>query len=158
MNALQVERFERPSIVTAPAPTRAVVVAQGPAWQAFLILHWAFVVLPLTMGADKFFDVLAPWRDYLAPVVSDVLGVSSQQFMHTIGVGEILLGLLVAFAPRIGGWLVAGWLWAITLNLLLMAGYTDVALRDAGLSLGAMALARLASVYQDAVEPPRRKR
>ena len=158
MNALQVERFERPSIVTAPAPTRAVVVAQGPAWQAFLILHWAFVVLPLTMGADKFFDVLAPWRDYLAPVVSDVLGVSSQQFMHTIGVGEILLGLLVAFAPRIGGWLVAGWLWAVTLNLLLMSGYTDVALRDAGLSLAALALARLASVYQDAAEPPRRKR
>jgi len=158
VNALQVERLERPVIATAPAPTRAVVVAQGPAWQAFLILHWAFVVLPLTMGADKFFDVLAPWRDYLAPVVPDLLGVSSQQLMHTVGVGEILLGLLVAFAPRIGGWLVAGWLWAITLNLLLMAGYTDVALRDAGLSLGAMALARLASIYQDAVEPPRRKR
>ena len=158
MNALQVERLERPVIATAPAPTRAVVVAQGPAWQAFLILHWAFVVLPLTMGADKFFDVLAPWRDYLAPVVPDLLGVSSQQLMHTVGVGEILLGLLVAFAPRIGGWLVAGWLWAVTLNLLLMSGYTDVALRDAGLSLAALALARLASVYQDAVEPPRRKR
>ena len=158
MNALQVERLERPAIVTAPATTRAVVVAQGPAWQAFLILHWAFVVLPLTMGADKFFDVLAPWRDYLAPVVPDLLGVSSQQLMHTVGVGEILLGLLVAFAPRIGGWLVAGWLWAVTLNLLLMSGYTDVALRDAGLSLAALALARLASVYQDAVEPPRRKR
>jgi len=160
VNALRVERAERLErpIATTPAPTPAVVVAQGPAWEAFQILHWAFVVLPLTMGADKFFDVLAPWREYLAPVVSDVLGVSSRQFMHTVGVGEILLGLLVAFAPRIGGWLVAGWLWAITLNLLLMAGYADVALRDAGLSLGALALARLAAIYQDAVEPPRRKR
>jgi len=157
VNALRAERLERP-IATTPAPTRAVVVAQGPAWEAFQILHWAFVVLPLTMGADKFFDVLAPWREYLAPVVSDVLGVSARQFMHTVGVGEILLGLLVAFAPRIGGWLVAGWLWAITLNLLLMAGYADIALRDAGLSLGALALARLATIYQDAVEPPRRKR
>lgn len=158
MNAMPVERLERPVIVTAPAPTGAVVLAQGPAWQAFQILHWAFVVLPLTMGADKFFDVLAPWRDYLAPIVSDVLGVSAHQFMQTVGIGEIALGILVAFAPRIGGWLVAGWLWAITLNLLLMAGYADVAMRDAGLSLGALALARLASVYQDAVEPPRRKR
>lgn len=161
MNALRVERverLERPAIVTAPVPGRAVVLAQGPAWQAFQILHWAFVVLPLTMGADKFFDVLAPWRDYLAPVVSDVLGVSSQQFMHTVGVAEILLGLLVAFTPRIGGWLVAGWLWVITLNLLSMAGYADVALRDVGLSLGALALARLATIYQDAVEPPRRRK
>jgi hypothetical protein len=160
VNALRVERverFERPAILTAPAPTRAVVLAQGPAWQAFQILHWAFVVLPLTMGADKFFDVLAPWRDYLAPVVPDVLGVSGHQFMQAVGAGEILLGILVAFAPRIGGWIVAGWLWAITLNLLLMAGYADVVLRDAGLSLGAMALARLATLYQDAVEPPRKR-
>jgi hypothetical protein len=154
----RLERLDRPAIVTAPAPARALVLAQGPAWQAFLILHWAFVVLPLTAGADKFFDVLAPWSDYLAPVIPDVLGVSTRQVMHAVGVGEILLGLLVAFAPRVGGWAVAGWLWAITLNLLLMAGYTDVALRDAGLSLGALALARLAAVYQDAVEAPREKR
>ena len=160
MNALsqRFERLERPAIVIAPAPTSATVVAQGPAWQAFLMLHWAFVVLPLTVGADKFFDVLAPWGNYLAPVVSDVLGVSAQSFMRTVGVVEILLGLLVAFAPRIGGWLVAGWLGAITLNLLAMPGYADVALRDAGLALGALALARLATLYQDAVEPPRRKR
>lgn len=158
MNALPVERLERAAIATAPTPTRAVVVGVGPAWQAFLILHWAFVVLPITVGADKFFNVLAPWRDYLAPVVTDVLGVSGVSLMRAIGVGEILLGLMVAFAPRIGGWLVAGWLWAITLNLLLMPGYADVALRDAGLSLGALALARLATIYQDAVEPPRERR
>lgn len=158
MNALPIERLERPTIVTAPAPSRTAVLAEGPAWQAFQLLHWAFVVLPLTVGADKFFDVLAPWRDYLYPSVSDVLGVSAQQFMHTVGIGEILLGILVAFAPRLGGWLVAGWLWAITLNLFLTAGYADVALRDLGLSLAALALARLAAVYQDAVEPPRERR
>jgi hypothetical protein len=158
VNALRVERLERPAIVTLPAPARTTVLAQGPAWQAFQLLHWAFVVLPLTVGADKFFEVLAPWRDYLAPTIPDVVGVSSQQFLHTLGAAEILLGILVAFAPRVGGWLAAGWLWAITLNLLLTAGYADVALRDLGLSLGALALARLAAVYQDAVEPPRRRR
>jgi hypothetical protein len=158
VNALPVERLERPAILTAPAPTRSVALAQGPAWQAFLILHWAFVVLPITVGADKFFDVLAPWNSYLAPVISDVLGVSAASLMRSIGVVEILLGLMVAFAPRIGGWLVAGWLWLITLNLLLMPGYADVALRDAALSLGALALARLGAIYQDAVEPPRAQR
>src|SRR5262245_5452685 len=112
----------------------------------------------MTAGVDKFFDVLAPWRDYLAPLIPDVLGVSAQQLMHTIGVGEVLLGLVVAFAPRIGGWLVAGWLAAITANLLLMGGYADVAVRDAGLALGALALARLAIGYQDGIEPPRPQR
>ena len=70
---------------------------------------------------------------------------------------EILAGLVVAFAPRVGGWLVAAWLWAITLNLLSMPGYADVALRDAGLSLAALALARLATQYQDAIDPPRER-
>ena len=140
----------------ATAPTREVVIAAGPAWQAFQLLHWAFVVLPLTAGADKFFNVLAPWREYLSPAIPDLLGVSAQRLMYTVGVVEILAGLVVAFAPRVGGWLVAAWLWAITLNLLTMPGYADVALRDAGLSLAALALARLAAQYQDAVDPPRR--
>ena len=152
------QRLERSIVVRAPAPTRAVVIAEGPAWQAFQLLHWAFVVLPLTVGADKFFDVLAPWRDYLAPTIPDVLGMSAQRIMYTVGVIEILAGLLVAFAPRLGGWLMAGWLWLIVANLLLMPGYVDVALRDAGLSLAALALARLATQYEDAVEPARSKR
>ena len=133
-------------------------LAEGPAWQAFQLLHWAFVVLPLTVGADKFFDVLAPWRDYLSPTIPDVLGMSAQRLMYTVGVIEILAGLLVAFAPRLGGWVIAGWLWLIAANLLLMPGFVDVALRDAALSLGAVALARLATQYEDAIEPARPKR
>ena len=158
MSAALPQRLERPSVVVrTPAPTRAVVIAAGPAWQAFQLLHWAFVVLPLTAGADKFFDVLVPWRDYLSPAIPDLLGVSAQRIMYTVGVVEILAGLVVAFAPRVGGWLVAAWLWAITLNLLSMPGYADVALRDAGLSLAALALARLATQYQDAIDPPRER-
>src|SRR5262249_6181698 len=146
----------RSSFISAPAQSTAFAVAEVPACQAFLILHWAFVVLPITIGADKFFDVLAPWKDYLAPVISDVLGVSPQSFIRSVGVGEILLGLMVAFAPRLGGWLVAGWLWAVTLNLLALPGFADVALRDVGFARGPLALARLAAIYQDA-EPPRKR-
>jgi hypothetical protein len=130
------------------------VVAEGPAWHAFQLLHWAFVLLPLIAGADKFFDVLAPWGDYLAPGIPKLLGVSAPKLMHTVGVLEILAGLLVAFAPRLGGWVLAGWLWAIAVDLLLMPSYTAVALRDVGLSLGALALARLAVYFDHAVEPP----
>ena len=159
MSAAIPQRLERQAvIVQRSTPAREAVIAAGPSWQAFQLLHWAFVVLPLTAGADKFFDVLAPWRDYLSPTIPDLLGLSTQRIMHGIGIAEILVGLLVAFAPRVGGWLLAGWLWAITLNLLSMPGYADIALRDAGLSLAALALARLAVQYQDAVEPPREKR
>jgi hypothetical protein len=154
----RLERLERqPAIAPTMAPARAVVIAEGPAWQAFQLLHWAFVVIPLTAGADKFFNVLAPWHEYLAPGVSDVVGLSAQRIMYTVGAIEILVGLLVAFAPRLGGWLMALWLWAIVGNLMLMPGFVDIALRDAALSLGALALARLAVQYQDAVEPPRRR-
>ena len=154
MNALS-RHADRATIATAPTSTAAAVVAEGPAWQAFLILHWAFVVLLLAAGADKFVDVLAPWREYLAPIIPDILGVSAQQFVRTVGAVEILLGLMVAFAPRVGGWLVAGWLWLITLDLLLTPGNGEAAVRDAALALGAVALARLAAVYQDAIEPAR---
>jgi hypothetical protein len=151
------QRLDRRAVVVeqAPAPPREVVIAAGPTWQAFQLLHWAFVVIPLTAGADKFFGVLAPWRDYLSPTIPDLLGLGTQRILHGIGIMEILAGLIVAFAPRVGGWLLAGWLWAIVINLLSMPGYADIALRDAGLSLAALALARLAVQYQDAVEPPR---
>ena len=155
------QHLEPSAAVSAPAvreATTAAAVAAGPAWQAFQALHWAFVVLPITAGADKFFDVLAPWREYLAPVIPDLLGVSAQRLMYNVGVFEMLLGLFVAFAPRVGGWVMAGWLWAVAANLMLMPGYADVAVRDAALSLGALALARLGAQFEDAVEPPRARR
>ena len=145
MNALQVERLERPAIVTAAAPARVVVVAQGPAWQAFLILHWAFVVLPLTVGADKFFDVLVNWDAYLAPIVPQTLGISAHSFMMIVGVIEIATGLLVAIWLQIGAYVVAFWLWGIIINLMLVPGFYDIALRDFGLLLAALTLARLAA-------------
>ena len=115
--------------------------------QAFRILHVGFVVAPILAGLDKFFEVLVDWDRYLAPVATDVLPVSGHSFMLAVGVIEIAAGVLVAFRPRIGGYVVAVWLWAIIVNLLVAGDFYDIALRDFGLSLGALALARLAEAY-----------
>jgi hypothetical protein len=115
--------------------------------QAFRILHLGFVVAPILAGLDKFFELLVDWDQYLAPVVTDVLPVSGHTVMLVVGVVEIAAGVLVALRPRIGGYVVAAWLWLIIVNLLVLGDYFDVALRDFGLSLGALALARLAEAY-----------
>jgi hypothetical protein len=118
-----------------------------PAHSAFRILRVAFTVVPVVMGLDKFVNVLATWSHYLAPVISQSLPVSPAAFMRAAGAVEIAAGLTVAFYPIIGGWLVAGWLWVIIGNLLLGPGYYDIAIRDFGLSLGAVALARLGAAF-----------
>jgi hypothetical protein len=118
--------------------------------QAFRILHLAFIVAPILAGLDKFFDVLVDWDRYLAPVVTDVLPFSADTIMVVVGVVEIAAGVLVAVRPRIGGYVVAVWLWAIIVNLLVAGDFYDIALRDFGLSLGALALARLAEAYPTA--------
>jgi hypothetical protein len=103
--------------------------------------------LPIVAGVDKFFDLLGNWDAYLTPLVTRVLPLSAHTFMQVVGVIEIIAGLLVAFRPRVGAWVVMLWLWGIIINLLLVPGYYDVALRDFGLSLGALALARLSQEF-----------
>ncbi|MFN3647983.1 MAG: hypothetical protein ACK47B_00275 [Armatimonadota bacterium] len=122
--------------------------ARDPAYQAYQILHVGFTLLPIVAGIDKFTHWLVNWDQFLSPFVARLLGGYSHTFMLAVGVIEIAAGLLVAFKPRIGGYVVALWLWAIVLNLLLIPGYFDVALRDFGLSLGALALARLSEARE----------
>ena len=98
-------------------------------------------------AADKFLHLLVNWDQYLAPTIANLLPVTPHTFMMAVGVIEIVAGLLVAIAPYYGGYLVALWLWGIIGNLLLIPGYFDIALRDLGLSLGAVALARLSRRY-----------
>ena len=124
-----------------------MAVVPDRARQAFRILHVGFVVAPILAGLDKFFEVLVDWDRYLAPVVTDVLPVSGHSLMLAVGVIEIAAGVLVALRPRIGGYVVAVWLWAIIVNLLVAGDYFDIALRDFGLSLGALALAKLAEAF-----------
>ncbi len=112
--------------------------------QAFQILRLGFTVAPIIAGLDKFLGLLTNWDKYLAPQVSSTLGIHPHTFMMIVGVIEIIAGLLVAVAPRFGGYLVSAWLVGIIVNLLLVGGFLDVALRDLGLAMGAFALARLA--------------
>ena len=111
--------------------------------QAYQILRFAFVVAPIAAGADKFLHLLVNWDKYLAPMVNRMLGGHGHEFMLAVGVIEIVAGLDVAFKPRIFAYVVAGWLLGIICNLLAIPGYFDVALRDVGLMLGALALGRL---------------
>ncbi len=112
--------------------------------QAFQILRLGFTVAPIIAGLDKFLQLLTNWDKYLAPAVPATLGIAPHTFMMLVGVIEIVAGLLVAVKPRFGGYLVSAWLVGIIVNLLLVGGYLDVALRDLGLAIGAFALARLA--------------
>jgi uncharacterized membrane protein YphA (DoxX/SURF4 family) len=115
--------------------------------EAFLILRTAFTVAPILFGLDKFFDVMTHWSKYLAPQINDLVPGSAHQAMLVVGVVEIVAGLLVAWRPQIGAYVVTLWLAGIIVNLLLLGGYGDVALRDFGLLLAALALARLAPAY-----------
>ena len=118
-----------------------------PRYQAFLLMRLAFTVAPIVFGLDKFFNVLVDWPVYLAPWINDIAPGSGQQFMYFVGATEIAAGILVALKPRYGAYVVAGWLGGIIINLVTLSGYYDIALRDFGLLLGALALARLASAY-----------
>jgi hypothetical protein len=121
--------------------------AADPAYQAFLILRSAFTIAPILFGADKFFHVLVNWDRYLAPTFAQLSPFSVHQTMYVVGVIEIVAGVVVAVAPRIGAPIVSLWLLGIIVNLLLIPGYYDVALRDFGLFLAAVALWRLSIRY-----------
>lgn len=123
--------------------------------RAFRILRFGFTVAPIVAGLDKFFHLLTDWDKYVAPVISNTLGIPPHAFMMIVGVIEIAAGIVVAVRPRIGGYVVAAWLLGIIVNLLLLGGYLDVALRDLGLLLAALALARLAEANTKAHAPAR---
>jgi len=135
------------SISTAEVGLVARIRTADPAEQAFMILRAAFTVAPILFGADKFFHLMVNWDRYLAPMLSDPLPFTPHQLMYAVGVIEIVAGIVVAVHPRLGAPVVAAWLAGIIVNLLLIPGFYDVALRDFGLFLAAIALARLATRY-----------
>ena len=120
------------------------------AYQAYLLLRVGFTAAPILFGLDKFFNWTVDWPDYLAPWVNDIVPGSGQDFMYFVGAVEIAAGILVALAPRIGAYVVAAWLAGIIVNLLLIPGYFDIALRDFGLLLAALTLGRLAQAFHAA--------
>jgi hypothetical protein len=121
-----------------------------PASQAFWLLRIGFTIAPIVFGLDKFAHVLTNWDKYLAPEFVDLFHVQAHTLMYFVGAIEIVAGLVVAIRPRFGGYLVAAWLAGIIVNLLMLGGFYDVALRDFGLLIGALALARLAAAFPPA--------
>jgi hypothetical protein len=135
-----------PSPVAATRAARPAL-AQDPARQAFLVLRTAFTLAPILFGADKFADLLVNWDRYLAPWIAGLSPLTVHETMYVVGGVEIVAGLAVGLAPRLGAPIVSLWLLGIIVNLLTVPGYYDIALRDFGLLLASVALWRLAVVY-----------
>lgn len=138
-------------VVDSPAPA-VRAVKQGarvstPSYQAYQILHLGFAVAPILAGLDKFFHLLVNWDQYLPRSINNLVGGHGHELMLVVGVIEVVAGLGVAFKPKIFAYVVAAWLLLIIVNLLMIPGFFDVALRDFGLFLGALALARLSREF-----------
>jgi len=118
-----------------------------PSYQAYQILHVGFVAAPFLAGLDKFFDLLAHWEGYLSPTFARLSPLAPHATMQAVGVVEMVAAVLVALRPRIGAYVVAAWLAGIILNLVLLGHGYDIALRDLGLFLGALALGRLSQLH-----------
>lgn len=135
-------------VMTTSASGHRARDRRDPAYQAFVMLRTVFTMAPIAFGLDKFANLLTDWPQYLAPRLDALVPGTAQQAMLVVGGIEIAAGILVALWPHIGGYVVAGWLAGIIVNLLLIPGYFDVALRDFGLMVAAVALARLAWAFR----------
>lgn len=130
---------------TAHAVSTTTVLEDRASRQAFVLLRTIFTAAPILFGLDKFTNLLTDWTAYLAPAATTVIPVPAWTFMYGVGVIEVIAGIIVALRPRIGSVIVALWLLGIIVNLLVLGSFFDVALRDFGLLVGALALNRLAS-------------
>ena len=127
--------------------TTANTIASSSAHQAYWILKFGFTVAPILAGLDKFFHLLVNWDQYLPGVVANISPIPGHTLMLIVGVIEIVAGIGVALKPRIFAYIVAAWLAVIIINLFLIPGYFDIALRDFGLLLGALALGQLSQQF-----------
>ncbi len=133
------------TLTEAPALSTDTTANSRFAYHAYRILQFGFVAAPILAGLDKFLNILTDWEQYLAPFIGEI--VSPGLFLGIVGVVEIVAGIGVALKPRLFAYVVAGWLMGIIVNLLLIPGFYDVALRDLGLALGALALGRLSALF-----------
>ena len=137
----------------SPSAARRSGHWSDPTYQAFWLLRIGFTLAPILFGLDKFAHVLVDWDVYLAPELTDLLSAEAHTLMYVVGAIEVVAGVAVFLRPRFGGYLVAAWLAGIIVNLLLLADHYDIALRDFGLLLGALTLARLASAFPQTLRP-----
>ena len=145
---------EEDAVAVARPALRGQTLWRDSRYQAYLLMRVGFTVAPIAFGIDKFWNGMTYWPKYLAPWVNHLMPGTGQQFMYFVGAVEIVAGIVVLLKPRYGAYLVAAWLAGIVTNLFSYPGWYDVAVRDFGLMLAALTLARLASVY----DPPIRFR
>lgn len=145
-------RVEGDGVVAAASDSTFRERIADPAYQGYFLLRIGFIALPLLMGIDKYFNILTEWPHYLAHWYDVILPGTAQTGMYLIGAVEIVAAILIAAKPRYAAWVVAAWLGGIILDLLTLSGFYDVALRDFGLLVAAVALARLAWKF----DPPRK--
>lgn len=136
-----------PALSSPPGAGSGPASLSNPAFQAWVLLRLGFTALPIVFGLDKFAHVLVNWDLYLAPSFNDLVPGTAHQAMYAVGVIEVIAGLVVAIRPKYGSLLVSAWLAGIIVNLLLIPGFYDVALRDFGLLLAALTLFRLSSAF-----------
>jgi hypothetical protein len=143
-------KMQELNIEAGSSPLAGVGARAGsPGYQAYRILQFGFTVAPIVAGLDKFFGLLVNWDQYLPSFVNRAVGGHGHSLMYLVGVIEVIAGLGVWFKPRIFSYVVAAWLFLIIANLLMIPGYFDVALRDLGLALSAIALGRLSQEYSN---------
>src|ERR1039457_5441057 len=126
-----------------------------PKYQAYLLLRTVFITAPILFGVDKYFNWMTYWPKYLWVGFPNLLGASPQHFMYGDGAIEIAAGLGVLLLPRLAPYVVVGWLGGIITSLVILSTLGDghknvfwhIALRDFGLMLAALALARLAAAF-----------
>ena len=139
--------IDNPNRIASLTKTDVEADVSGPTYEAYQILRTGFVVAPIVAGLDKFFNLLVNWEQYLPPFVNNMVGGYGHELMLAVGIIEIIAGLGVLFKPKVFAYVVSAWLLLIVVNLLMIPGYYDVALRDFGLALAALALARLSSKF-----------
>jgi len=142
---------DKAAVIVVPT-ARSLI--RDPSLQAFWALRLGFTVAPIVAGLDKFFHWLIDWDQYVSPDIAGLFGGNAHAFMLVVGVVEIGAGIGVAIRPRIFSYVVSAWLLGIIANLLMIPGYYDIALRDLGLAIGALALGRLSATH-DRGRPPK---
>jgi uncharacterized membrane protein YphA (DoxX/SURF4 family) len=140
-------RFRQNQAATSN-PDQSSNALKSQSFQAYEILHAGYIIAPLVAGVDKFFNGLVNWDQYLAPEIPARVGLSPRDFMRIVGAIEITAGIGVALKPKVFAYVVSGWLLGIVGNLGLKNRNYDIALRDVGLALGALALGRLSHQYE----------
>jgi hypothetical protein len=113
----------------------------------FKLLQITYGIIPIVAGIDKFTNLLTNWEKYLNPALASLLPFSPHTFMLIVGVIEIIAGIIVLVKPRIGAFIVMGWLTIIAITLLAGGKYVDVAVRDLVMAIGAFSLALIAKNY-----------